>query len=239
MRHTPSTVVIINPNNPDGGLIPHTALVGFLERVHDRVDQVIVDESFSHFTTEAVPATVADLVDVMPNLVVVNSLSKSHGVAGLRLGYAVMSAQRAKTLRDRSLWNLNAFAEWFCTLLGDPSFQLTYEGARRRYVRDTRALFRGLATLPGAEAFPSSANFALLRLDRPAAEVAGALLARHGIYVRDCADKRGLDHGGRFIRIAARTASENLRIVDGLRAVLSRPASPLGPITREPLCSTR
>jgi histidinol-phosphate/aromatic aminotransferase/cobyric acid decarboxylase-like protein len=240
VRHAPQTVVIINPNNPDGGLIPHGDLVGFLERVHSRVNQVIVDESFNPFTTEAVPATVADLVQEMPNLVVVNSLSKSHGIAGLRLGYAVMSAQRAKTLRDRSLWNLNAFAEWFCTLLGDPNFQLSYEGARRRYVRETRALFSALDTLSGAKAFPSAANFALLRLDRPAAEVAGALLARHGIYVRDCADKRGLDHGERFIRIAARTATENLRIVDGLRAVLSnRLTKPRGPIAYQPAVSTR
>jgi histidinol-phosphate/aromatic aminotransferase/cobyric acid decarboxylase-like protein len=236
-RHSPETVVIINPNNPDGGLIPPAELVGFLERVHGRVGQLIVDESFSHFTTEAVPETAAGLVAHLPDLVVVNSLSKSHGIAGLRLGYAVMAPQRARDLRGSSLWNLNAFAEWFCTLLGDPGFQRSYEDARRRYVRDTRILFADLDTLPGVKAFPSAANFALVELDRPAAEVAAALLAQHGIYVRDCADKRGLEHGERFLRVAARSHAENRRIIDGLRAVLSRPATsrPLSPAVREPV----
>ena len=223
-RHSPETVVIINPNNPDGGLIPHTELVGFLRRVHPRVKQVIVDESFSHFVSEATPESAAALVAEFPGLVVVNSLSKNYGIAGLRLGYAVLSAQRAKALRDRSLWNLNALAEWFATLLCDPEFQQAYERARRRYVRDTRTLFTQLDTLPDARTFPSAANFALLELDRTAAEVSSALLARHGVYVRDCADKRGLDGGHRFIRVAARSQPENDRIISALRNVLSQQA---------------
>jgi histidinol-phosphate/aromatic aminotransferase/cobyric acid decarboxylase-like protein len=223
-RHSPETVVIINPNNPDGALIPHAELVAFLGRVHTKVHQVIVDESFSHFATEATPQTAAGLVAEFPELVVVNSLSKSYGIPGLRLGYAVMSAQRAKALRDRTLWNLNALAEWFTTLLGDPEFQQAYERARRRYVRDTRTLLADLDTLPGARAFPSAANFALLELDRSAAEVTSALLARHGVYVRDCADKRGLDDGHRFIRVAARSQHENRRIIHALRDVLCQRA---------------
>jgi histidinol-phosphate/aromatic aminotransferase/cobyric acid decarboxylase-like protein len=223
-RHRPHTVVIINPNNPDGGLIPYTDLVAWLERVHDRVPQIIVDESFSHFTTEDAPPTLAGLVEDMPHLVVVNSLSKNYGIAGLRLGYAVMSAPRARALRGNSLWNLNAFAEWFTTLLGDPVFQQAYERARLRYFRDIRTFFADLTTLPGITVHPSAANFALLRLNRPAEQVTGSLLARHGVYVRDCADKRGLTCGEQYVRVAARTRSENRCIVDSLRDVLNEPA---------------
>jgi histidinol-phosphate/aromatic aminotransferase/cobyric acid decarboxylase-like protein len=223
-RHSPETVVIINPNNPDGGMVPHADLVGFLRRVHASVDQVIVDESFSHFASDAAPQTAAGMVGEFPNLVVVNSLSKNYGIPGLRLGYAVMSAQRVKALRDRCLWNLNALAEWFATLLGDPEFQQAYELARRRYIRDTRTLLTELATLRGARVFPSAANFALLELDRSAAEVTSALLTRHGVYVRDCADKRGLHGGHRFIRVAARSQHDNRRIINALHDVLSQRA---------------
>ena len=101
-------------------------------------------------------------------------------------------------------------------------YRRAYEGARRRYVRETRRLFGALAELPGIKAFPSAANFALLELDRPAAEVATALLVRHGVYVRDCGDKWGLD-GGRFMRVAARRASENRHIHAALAEVLSEP----------------
>jgi histidinol-phosphate/aromatic aminotransferase/cobyric acid decarboxylase-like protein len=219
-RHRPATVVIINPNNPDGGLVEQSSLVEFIERTAGRVEQVIVDESFAHFTTEGPPPTVAPLVAKFPHLVVVNSMSKSHGIAGLRLGYAVLAPERASRMRESSLWNMNAFAEWFCGLLAEPDFASAYESARRRYVRETRRLFAGLAALPGVKAYPSAANYALLELDRPAQPVAASLLAHHGVYVRDCGDKWGLD-GERFIRVASRSSSENDRILGALADVLS------------------
>jgi histidinol-phosphate/aromatic aminotransferase/cobyric acid decarboxylase-like protein len=196
--------------------------VDFVERLSGRVRQVIVDESFGAFTTEDTPSTLAPLVAELPHLVVVNSLSKSHGIAGLRLGYAIMAPVRARQVRAASLWNINAFAEWFCDLLTDRDYLRSYEDARRRYVRETRRLFDALDALPGVKAFPSAANFALLELDRPADDVATALLARHGVYVRDCADKWGLD-GGRYLRIAARTAEENRLTLTALEDVLATP----------------
>jgi threonine-phosphate decarboxylase len=221
-RHAPETVVIITPNNPDGGLVDRSALIEFVRRVQGRVRQVIVDESFSHFGSEATPQTLTPLVRELEHLVVVNSLSKSHGIAGLRLGYAVANPARIRELRGSSLWNLNAFAEWFCGLLNDPGYLDAYERARLRYHRTTQQLFAALHELPGVTAFPSAANFALLELDRPAGDVAGALLARHGVYTRDCADKRGLssDH---YLRIAARSQPENDRILTALHDVLAAP----------------
>lgn len=221
-RHTPDTVVIINPNNPDGGLLAHAPLVEFVQRMSGRVRQVIVDESFAEFTTEQAPVSLAPLVAELPHLVVVNSLSKSHGIAGLRLGYAVMDPLRARHIRAGALWNINAFAEWFCGLLTDRDYLRAYENARRRYVRETRRLFAALEALPGVRAFPSAANFALLELDRPAEQVATALLARHGVYVRDCSDKWGLD-GNRYLRIAARTAAENRHTLSALTDILATP----------------
>ncbi|MDP7640589.1 MAG: histidinol-phosphate aminotransferase family protein, partial [Candidatus Hydrogenedentes bacterium] len=49
--------------------------------------------------------------------------------------------------------------------------------------------------------------------------VTGLLLVRYGIYVRNCGDKVGLD--GEFLRVAIRTDSENTRIFEALRDVLS------------------
>jgi histidinol-phosphate/aromatic aminotransferase/cobyric acid decarboxylase-like protein len=221
-RHARATVVIINPNNPDGGLADHGALLDFVRGSAGRVNQVIVDESFGAFAGEEQPRSLAPLVDELPHLVVVNSLSKSHGIPGLRLGYAVMSPQRARVLRARSLWNLNAFAEWFCGLMADPGYQRAYDRARRRYVREARRLFDALAGLPSVHVYPSAANFALLELDRPAHEVAAVLLVRHGIYVRDCADKLGLQ-GNRYLRVAARRDAENRRILAAFADVLSEP----------------
>jgi histidinol-phosphate/aromatic aminotransferase/cobyric acid decarboxylase-like protein len=223
-RYAPDTVVVINPNNPDGGLAAQGALVDFVARMEGRVGQVIVDESFAAFASEDEPPTLAPLVTDLPHLVVVNSLSKSHGIPGLRLGYAVMSPARVREMRARDLWSVNAFAEWFCGLLADPDHRRAQEAARRRYVRDTRSLVTGLAGLPGVRVFPSAANFALLELDRSARAVATALLARHGIYVRDCGDKWGLE-GDRYLRVAGRREAENRAVLAALADVLDEPSS--------------
>jgi histidinol-phosphate/aromatic aminotransferase/cobyric acid decarboxylase-like protein len=87
-------------------------------------------------------------------------------------------------------------------------------------------MFAGLAALPGTRAYPSAANFALLELDCPAGDVATSLLVRHGVYVRDCANKSGLD-GDRYLRVAARSERDNDRVLDALTNVLTnRPANP-------------
>ena len=96
-------------------------------------------------------------------------------------------------------------------------------------MREARRLFAALDELAGVRVFPSAANFALLELDRSARAVATALLARHGVYVRDCGDKWGLD-GDRYLRVAARSEPENRRVLAALAAVLAQPA-------REPLAA--
>ena len=97
-RERPDTVVLINPNNPDGGYIPHAVMVELLEELRS-VPNVIVDESFIHFASEGhgfAYCSVADEVQRFPNLTVVKSMSKDFGVAGIRAGYAVMAPARVR-----------------------------------------------------------------------------------------------------------------------------------------------
>jgi histidinol-phosphate/aromatic aminotransferase/cobyric acid decarboxylase-like protein len=137
-------------------------------------------------------------------------------------------------MRADALWDLNAFAEWFCGLLADAEFRRVQDAARRRYVRETRRLLAGLAALPGVSTYPSAANFALLELDRPAPDVATALLARHGVYVRDCGDKWGLD-GDRFLRVAGRRQAENRTVLSALADVLASAPGANGAAPADPL----
>jgi histidinol-phosphate/aromatic aminotransferase/cobyric acid decarboxylase-like protein len=89
----PNTVVLINPNKPDGGYMPYSMLVSLLEELR-HVPHVIMDESFIHFACEGddyAYRSVSGEVDRFPNLMVVKSMSKDFGVAGIRAGYAVMA----------------------------------------------------------------------------------------------------------------------------------------------------
>lgn len=221
-RHRPDTVVIINPNNPDGFCYPPAELAELLRRLSPLAGELVLDESFLHLSTPERPQSQVGLVSELPNLTLIRSMSKDHGIAGLRLGYAVMAPDRVRALRSRGyLWNCNGFINYVISLLADPGFQVEYERARTRYLAEVAEFRAAVGDIPASYAFPGQANFALLRLDDgvDATEVVGRLLYRHGIYVRPCDDKLGLDR--RYLRVAARRAEENQQVLKALHENLT------------------
>jgi histidinol-phosphate/aromatic aminotransferase/cobyric acid decarboxylase-like protein len=223
-REQPDTVVLINPNNPDGGYVPYDVMLDLFEELRF-VPNVIVDESFIHFACEGsdyVYRSVADLVRWFPNLIVIKSMSKDFGVAGIRAGYAVMAPERVKTLLENGyLWNSSGLAEYFFDLYSRPDFQAEYERARIRFIRNSRWFFAELGKIDALRVYPTFANFALVELQNglSAEELVCRLLIRRGIYTRTCDDKKGLEPG-RFVRIAARSWPENVYIVRSLRRLI-------------------
>jgi histidinol-phosphate/aromatic aminotransferase/cobyric acid decarboxylase-like protein len=223
-RERPDTVVLINPNNPDGGYIPHALMVDLLEELQF-VPNVIVDESFIHFACEGGGfsyRSVAHEVERFPNVMVVKSMSKDFGVAGIRAGYAIMAPDRVRALLGNGyLWNSSGLAEYFFDLYSRPDFQERYERERIRFIRNSRRFFGALAKIDGLRVYPTSANFALVELQNGllAEELVCRLLIRRGIYTRTCDDKRGLEVG-RFLRIAARNRPENAYIIRSLRRLI-------------------
>ncbi len=220
-KEKPDTVVIINPSNPDGGYLEASSLKKILQKLSS-VETVIVDESFIHFSGKKIES-VASLIGKYPNLVVIKSLSKDFGIAGLRLGYAVMSPARVSALLERGyLWNVSGFGEYFLDLLGQKIFLKEYERARLHAVADRDLLFTELSKLQGVKVYPSKANFFLIELisGTRAEDLTVALLSRYGIYIRTCGDKVGLS--GEFVRIASRTAKENKALIRALQELLSK-----------------
>jgi histidinol-phosphate/aromatic aminotransferase/cobyric acid decarboxylase-like protein len=225
-REKPNTVVLINPNNPDGSYIPHAIMLQLLEELRN-VPNVIVDESFIHFACEGEGyafRSLAGYVERYPNLMIVKSMSKDFGIAGIRAGYAVMAPDRVGPLLENGyLWNTSGLAEYFFDLYSRPDFQVEYDRERIHYIRNTRRFFNALRKIEGLRVYPSQANFALVELPETgptAEETVCRLLIRRGIYTRTCDDKRGLDNG-RFIRVASRNRIENAYIVRSLKRVIS------------------
>jgi histidinol-phosphate aminotransferase len=97
-----SLVYVCNPNNPTGAAVTRDALESFVRSVPANVT-VIVDEAYIDFVEGAGFASVAGLVQKVPNLIVMRTFSKLHGLAGLRIGYSYASADLAKRFADLSL----------------------------------------------------------------------------------------------------------------------------------------
>lgn len=221
-RERPDTVILINPNNPDGGYLSQATVRTLLYELR-AVKNVILDESFVHFAFESEQMELlsfAPLTQEFDNLILVKSMSKDFGIAGLRIGFAIMAPAKVRHLLGNGfLWNLSGLAEYFLQLWAQDEFMVHYNRVRIRYIQETQALLQALSQLPGLHVYPSKANYALIELINgyTAFDFVSQLLIRYGIYTRDCTDKKGLD--GAFVRIGARTESENHEIIQGVQAL--------------------
>lgn len=217
------SLVIINPNNPDGSYVNSSDLFSFLEEVR-HMNMVLIDESFVHFASETEKSDLisfANLVNYFPNVVVVKSMSKDFGIAGIRAGYGIMSEnRRSKLLRNGHLWNVNGLCEYFFDLYSRKDFQTDYEKVRKQYIQETQYLYDGLKKIDGIRVYPTQANFFLI-------EILGELdsdtfvylaLIRFGVYMRTCSDKIGL--GNKFVRVASRSKKENEIILTAIERVV-------------------
>jgi histidinol-phosphate aminotransferase len=204
-------VVLGNPNNPTGNLDPAATVAGLARP--GRV--LVVDEAFMELTAGEAES-LAGRRD-LPGLVVVRSLTKLWGLAGLRAGYLLAPEELATALRaGRQPWSVNTLA---CAAL----VAWAREGAAQvdqvtgRVAAAREQLADALGDLPGVRVWPSAANFLLLRVaDGPAVR---AGLADRGVAVRPCQTFPGLTP--HHLRVAVRGPADNRRLVDALREVLS------------------
>ena len=218
-KHQPDTIVIINPNNPDGGYIEHHEVKVILDQVK-QVENVIIDESFIHFAYEDNsfnPINTSDLLKQYNNLIIIKSMSKDFGIAGIRAGYAIMAPEKINSLlKNGFLWNSNGLSEYFFRLYARPDFAKDYNKVRVKYIQETIEFINELHKIKGIKVYPSMANFVLLELNNgmTADDFVTTLLIKYGIYVRTCSDKIGLV--GEYVRLASRTKDENAYIIKSL-----------------------
>jgi len=215
------TVCLINPNNPNGGYVPTEGMRKLLHAFED-LELVILDESFVDFAYEDEQKTrrsfATETVE-MANVMLVKSMSKDFGIAGVRAGYAITSPERVNALvANGYLWNISGLTEFFFRLLAESEFHEAYAALRLRYLEEAGAFFDALGGVDGIHAYSTKANFCLVELDAsiPIEILAPLLLIRYGVYVRDCRDKIGLEDG-QYLRIAGRKDFENDLMLEALK----------------------
>ena len=219
-KEKPDTIVLINPNNPNGGYILQSDVNRIITELNF-VSNLIIDESFIHFAHESEAmeeVSCGSLIAANPNLIIVKSMSKDFGIAGLRAGYAIMNEERvAKLLKNGYLWNVSGLADYFFKLYANDYFRKEYDVVRKKYIVETATFLNDLQSIEGIKTYPSKANFALVEFlnETTSFDFTISLLADNGIYVRDCSDKIGLD--GQFVRVASRTLEENKLITAAFR----------------------
>jgi histidinol-phosphate/aromatic aminotransferase/cobyric acid decarboxylase-like protein len=210
---------ICNPHNPTGQLWSRASIEPLLQRYR----LVICDEAFLSLVPDGEQQSLIPLVADHPNLVVIRSLTKLYGIAGLRLGYAIAQPERLQRWAQwRDPWPVNGIASAVAEqLLASPAkYQRWCRGAQRWVAKEGAWMQQKLARLPLITPMPSAANFLLIRSDQSLVPLREAVEKRHRILLRDCSSFEGL--GECWLRIGLQSRRNNRHIIRALRHELHR-----------------
>ncbi|MBK7955813.1 MAG: histidinol-phosphate transaminase [Candidatus Accumulibacter sp.] len=204
-------VWIANPNNPTGTFVPYAQLRAFLQVVP--VDVVVVlDEAYNEYLPPAERVDTTAWLREMPNLVITRTFSKIYGMAGLRIGYALTSAEIADLMnRVRQPFNCNNLAlAAAVAALDDHQFVATSYALNRSGMAQ---IVNGLKRL-GCTHIPSHGNFVTFRLADAA--LVNQKLLQQGVIVRPIA-AYGMPE---WLRVTIGSEGENARFLAALEASL-------------------
>ena len=169
-------VFLCNPNNPTGTAHPASAVEGFVRRVmrSSPDTRILIDEAYIEYALDPAISTATALTQEFPNVFLTRTFSKAHGMAGLRVGYAIGQQQTLGAIRRAyhlgSMNTLSAAAA--IASLTDPE-HLAAEAQENARVRDfTIKAFRDM----GFDVADNHTNHLFVNLGRPAREFRAACL---------------------------------------------------------------
>jgi histidinol-phosphate aminotransferase len=191
---------ICSPNNPTGNVTSEEALRSVVEAT-DSI--VFLDEAYVDFAEKSL----ASLVGEYQNLVVGRTMSKAFGLAGMRLGYAVMPEWIAEQYR-------RAAPPFFGVT--SPSVAAGVAALEdldhmRQSVDAIRSQREKLSHALGEKIHPSQGNFIYLKTEDNSSVVAEKMLS-HGVIIRDCRPFRGA--GENHVRVTVGTPEQNCRFLE-------------------------
>jgi histidinol-phosphate aminotransferase len=202
---SPKLVLLDSPNNPTGFSMEPEFLARFARL---SPCPVVLDEAYIEFGGPSV-LDIFKKEGFPSHALVLRTLSKAWGLAGIRLGYSVSGERICKTLNDvRGPFNVNVLTQEIAKILLHYREWMESRVYSIRYMRDR--FVESMARIPGWEAFPSDGNFVLLRT---AAEerFARSLFERAGIRVKFLND---LPWEGTWLRITVGREEDMRAVLD-------------------------
>lgn len=169
-------VFFCNPNNPTGTVHPAAAVEAFVRRVMRASPdtKILIDEAYIDYAADPAVQTASPLTQEFSSVFITRSFSKAHGMAGLRIGYAI--GQRETLSAITSAWNLgsmNTLSAAAAIASITDSDHIDKEREENAQIREfTLATFRDL----GFKTPESHTNHIFLDLRRPASEFRAACL---------------------------------------------------------------
>ncbi|HEX7627913.1 MAG TPA: histidinol-phosphate transaminase [Candidatus Methanoperedens sp.] len=201
-------IFLCSPNNPSGNSISEKDV----RKILDSIDAIVfIDEAYVEFAD----SSITGLVREYQNLIVGRTFSKAFGLAGMRMGYAVVPEWIARVyIKVMTPFSMDVLS----TAAGSAAL-----GDREYLKKSIETVKNGRIQLSSAlgslcKVYLSDANFIMIDVSpRSAKEVSESLLKK-GIIIRDCTSFRGA--GNSLIRISVGTEVQNEKVIEAFREIL-------------------
>lgn len=219
-----SAIVLVNPDNPSGHFISKKDILRLEDWCRSLGRKLIVDESFIDFVEDDEWHTLLDMEVLLnhPSLIVLKSISKSFGVAGLRLGVIATADTDliAFMKKDVAIWNINSFAEYYLQII--EKYRDDYFEAMEKFKEVRKRYLDKLSKIKGLKVYPSQANYVMCHIENSvtSTELADILLNKYNVLIKNLASKEGLNKGN-YIRLSVKSDEENDYIVNALMEIFN------------------
>ena len=208
------TVFICNPNNPTGAFYTAVEIESLCRDFPDIY--FVIDESYLPFVTSGDHESM--IGRSLPNVIILNSMSKIFRISGLRIGFTIASKNVIEALTRYSLpWSVNALAQLAVRYLMKHRAEVNAFIDRTHELVETekRRFAEKLENAAGIKLFASTTSFILAKLAHPhTADAICQALLQERILIRNCSNFKGLSN--RFIRISLKNRATNLRLMEKL-----------------------
>ena len=209
---------ITNPHNPTGQLWSKESLIALL----DKHDLVICDEAFLPLVPSGEKHSLIPFTSKYKNLIVIRSLTKLFGLAGLRLGYAISTQERLREWQEwRDPWPMNILAiNAGKMIMRETEMTSKWIIKIHEWIKkEGYWLQLKLNSLPGITSYPSSTNFNLIKGTNSLLELRNAL-AKKKILLRDCQSFNNLN--SHWLRISLQKRADNKKIIIAIQKYLNK-----------------
>jgi histidinol-phosphate aminotransferase len=205
-------IFLDNPNNPTGTVFSQEEFDSFLAKIPEHVI-VVLDEAYLDFVSHDLKIDARQYLKSKTPVVALRTFSKAYGIAGLRVGYGIMSAEIADYIhRVRAPFNVNNLAQIGAIAALDDT--LHYNNTLEMTRAGISWLSEQLTSL-GLKCYPTQTNFFLVDIKRECKEFYQAMLKK-GVIVRPMT-AYGYPE---FIRITVGTKEENQRLLQAVKECL-------------------
>ena len=208
------TVFICNPNNPTGTLCPG-AEIESLCRARPS-SYFVIDESYLPFVVSGDHESM--IGRGLPNVIILNSMSKIFRISGLRIGFLIASKNIIESLIRYALpWSVNALAQAGVQYLMKHKAEVNaFIDQTIEFIENEKNRFaERLKNAAGIKLFTSTTSFMLAKLvNRHRADEVCHMLLADRILIRDCSNFKGLSN--HFIRISLKNSETNMMLVEKL-----------------------